>query len=182
MPLTYQTKRMEIIKIDLYHSPVGEMLLGSFAGKLCICDWLCGKRREANGRRVQKALEATYKDGRSDTIRLASTQLDEYFARERRTFDLPLLLIGSPFQNAVWQELLNIPYGSTLSYGELSRRVGNPKAVRAVAAANGVNPLSIFVPCHRVIGSGGQLVGYAGGLDTKRELLRLECGRSGLLS
>lgn len=127
MPLTYQTKRMEIIKIDLYHSPVGEMLLGSFAGKLCICDWLCGKRREANGRRVQKALEATYKDGRSDTIRLASTQLDEYFARERRTFDLPLLLIGSPFQNAVWQELLNIPYGSLCPMANCREGWGIPR-------------------------------------------------------
>ena len=100
--------------------------------------------------------------------------MDEYFARKRKTFDIPLLLVGTEFQKSVWQELQNIPYGKTLSYGELSQRLGEPKAVRAVAAANGANPISIFVPCHRVIGRDHKLTGYAGGLAAKKELLELE--------
>lgn len=85
-------------------------------------------------------------------IRKTIIQLDEYFARQRKTFDIPLVFTGTEFQNSVWQELLDIPYGKTVSYGELAKKLGNPKAVRAVAAANGANPISIFVPCHRVIG------------------------------
>ncbi|MFH1843366.1 MAG: methylated-DNA--[protein]-cysteine S-methyltransferase [bacterium] len=101
-------------------------------------------------------------------------QLAAYFAGELREFDLPLVPEGTPFQLATWQELQRIPYGQTISYGELARRIRRPKAVRAVGAANGRNPLPIVVPCHRVIGSGGKLTGFGGGLDTKRYLLKLE--------
>jgi methylated-DNA-[protein]-cysteine S-methyltransferase len=101
-------------------------------------------------------------------------QLDEYFAGKRQTFDLALHPHGTPFQLAVWMQLRSIPYGTTISYGELARRVGNPAASRAVGAANGRNPLSIIVPCHRVIGASGKLTGYGGGLPIKEFLLGLE--------
>ena len=107
----------------------------------------------------------------------AIAQLDEYFARERTAFDIPLIFTGTDFQNSVWRELQNIPYGKTVSYGELARKLGCPKAVRAVAAANGANPISIFVPCHRVIGSDRKLVGYG---EAKKGLLALEQASGGL--
>jgi methylated-DNA-[protein]-cysteine S-methyltransferase len=102
------------------------------------------------------------------------TQLGEYFAGERTVFDVPLRLEGTEFQQAVWPELLDIPYGETRSYGELAHRLGRPGAARAVGLANGHNPIGIIVPCHRVIGAGGDLTGYGGGLDRKRALLDLE--------
>jgi methylated-DNA-[protein]-cysteine S-methyltransferase len=101
-------------------------------------------------------------------------QLNEYFDRKRTKFDLPLQFCGTVFQKQVWRELLKIPYGQTVSYQELANRIENPKSVRAVGAANGANPLPIIVPCHRVIGAAGKLVGYGGGLEMKSRLLRLE--------
>lgn len=101
-------------------------------------------------------------------------QLEEYFAKERKVFDVPLLLVGSDFQKRVWQELYSIPFGTTISYKELSQKIGSPKAVRAVANAVGANSISIFLPCHRVIGSNNSLTGYAGGLTVKQKLLELE--------
>lgn len=103
-----------------------------------------------------------------------SLQLDDYFAGRRSTFDLPLDVEGTPFQQAVWAGLRAIGYGETLSYGELARRIGNPNAVRAVGLANGRNPVSIIVPCHRVIGTNGSMTGYGGGLERKVFLLDLE--------
>lgn len=110
----------------------------------------------------------------SKPLERAHRQLDEYFAGTRQSFDLPLSPHGTPFQLTVWMQLRRIPYGTTISYGELARRVGNPAASRAVGAANGRNPLSIIVPCHRVIGASGKLTGFGGGLPTKQFLLILE--------
>jgi methylated-DNA-[protein]-cysteine S-methyltransferase len=107
-------------------------------------------------------------------FREVSEQLDRYFAGELTDFDLPLRLSGTPFQRSVWAELVAIPYGTTISYRELASKIGNPRAVRAVGGANGRNPVSIIVPCHRVIGADGDLVGYGGGLDCKRWLLSHE--------
>ena len=110
----------------------------------------------------------------------AARQLGEYFAGTRRSFDLPLAPKGTPFMTSVWNELVRIPYGATTSYGELARRLGKPKAARAIGSANGKNPIPIVVPCHRVIGANGTLTGFAGGLDVKRQLLELEgCQRIG---
>lgn len=114
-------------------------------------------------------------------LRAAAEQLRAYFAGGLREFDLPLAPAGTPFQLRVWEELLRIPYGITISYGELARRVGNPNASRAVGLANGRNPISIIVPCHRVIGASGALTGYGGGIDAKRALLDLESGRRRLI-
>lgn len=104
----------------------------------------------------------------------AVAQLREYFAGSRRDFDLALELHGTDFQRAVWEELCRIPYGATISYGELARRIGKPSAIRAVGAANGANPIPVIVPCHRVIGSNGTLTGYGGGLHRKERLLEIE--------
>lgn len=107
-------------------------------------------------------------------LAFARQQLQEYFAGKRQVFELPLHPLGTPFQIAVWHALAKIPYGATVSYGELARRIGQPQAVRAVGAANGRNPLPIVLPCHRVIGSNGSLTGFGGGLPTKQFLLALE--------
>ncbi|MFW6691244.1 methylated-DNA--[protein]-cysteine S-methyltransferase [Streptomyces sp. MAR4 CNX-425] len=106
----------------------------------------------------------------------ATAQLTAYFAGERTDFDLPLRLAGTPFQRRVWEQLRQIPYGETISYGELAERVGNPAASRAVGMANGRNPVGIIVPCHRVVGANGSLTGYGGGIDRKKQLLVLERG------
>ena len=103
-----------------------------------------------------------------------TSQLGEYFEKHRRTFDIPLRPAGTDFQRTVWNALLDIPWGATISYGRLAERIGNPKAVRAVGLANGKNPISIIIPCHRVIGADGTLTGYGGGLANKRLLLELE--------
>ena len=107
-------------------------------------------------------------------LRLAASQLTEYFAGQRKSFTLPLAAVGTPFQQSIWHALEQIPFGTTASYLALARRIENPKAVRAVGSANGKNPISIIVPCHRVIGANGKLTGYAGGLDRKQWLLQHE--------
>lgn len=172
---------METVKIARYRSPVGEMLVGSCGGGLCICDWAAEKRRDTIDRRIRRRLNAEYEEGTSATVERAIGELDEYFAGRRRTFDIPVVFAGSEFQCSVWKELMKIPYGTTISYGELARRINNPKAVRAVASANATNPISIFVPCHRVIGGDRKLAGYGGGLEAKRRLLELEGALEGEL-
>lgn len=158
-----------------YESPCGTLLLGSLDDRLCLCDWQMGKEHNnrVNGR-LRRMLGAEFEVGGSPVIDEAKIQLDEYFAGARREFDVPLLFAGTGFQRRVWAALLTIPYGQTISYGEMARQIGRPGAVRAVANANGANAISIFVPCHRVIGSNGALTGYAGGLEAKEFLLKLE--------
>ena len=113
-------------------------------------------------------------DDQHPVLMKTERQLGEYFAGKRKTFSVPLDMRGTPFQKNVWEALLAIPFGETRSYGQLATQLGNPRATRAVGAANGRNPISIIVPCHRVIGSSGKLTGFAGGLETKERLLRLE--------
>ena len=163
-----------IIPVQRYHAPCGELLLGSFDDKLCLCDWQVEKHRDHVDRRLKRILHARFEEGTSAVIDRAVRQLDEYFARERKEFDVPLLFVGTDFQKTVWNELLKIPFGAKVSYATLSKRLGLPKAVRAVANANGANSMSIFAPCHRVIGSDCSLTGYGGGLPAKKFLLELE--------
>ena len=111
----------------------------------------------------------------------AVLQLQEFFAGRRREFELPLSPRGTPFQEKVWAQLRQIPYGETITYGELARRVGDPRASRAVGLANGRNPLPVVIPCHRVIGANGQLTGFGGGLPIKEKLLALERGQASLV-
>ena len=115
------------------------------------------------------------------TLKDTARQIGAYFAGRLKRFDLPLAPQGTPFQTSVWSALLEIPYGETVSYGHIAHRLGNPKAVRAVGLANGSNPIAIIIPCHRVIGSNGSLVGYGGGLPIKQALLALERGQGTLL-
>ena len=149
-------------------------MIGSFKGALCLCDWTYRKKRTDIDQRIQKGLQATYKKESSPVIEKTKSQLQEYFDAERSSFDIPLCLVGSAFQKEVWQKVILIPFGKTLSYLELSQQLQNPKAIRAVAAANGANAISIIVPCHRIVGSDGSLTGYAGGLQAKKSLLQLE--------
>lgn len=165
---------MKDIQIQRYESPCGTLLLGAFEGQLCLCDWTNGWHHEATENRLKKLLRADFVVRPSEITDVANQQLDEYFRRERTAFDLPLLFVGTEFQKRVWEELLRIPYGTTLSYGKMARNLGIPRAVRAVANANGANPISIIAPCHRVIGSNGTLTGYGGGLEAKRYLLEME--------
>jgi len=162
------------ISIQYYNSPIGELLLGSYENKLCIADYRYRKMRTTVDSRIQKGLKAEYVQEPSDVITETIKQMEEYFNLERKEFTIPLLLVGTDFQKSVWQGLIETPFGTTSSYLELSKRIGNEKAVRAVASANGANSIAILVPCHRIIGSNGALVGYAGGLDVKKRLLEIE--------
>ena len=154
------------IKIQQYSSPCGELRLGSYEGKLCLCNWMIEKHPGRIDHRLQSILKATYEYDQSG--------IDEYFRHERKMFDIPLLFVGTDFQKRVWKLLLKIPYGQTISYGTMAEKLGNPQAIRAVANANGANAISIFAPCHRVIGSNNSLTGYGGGLNAKKYLLQLE--------
>lgn len=167
-------KEKNVIKTKRYESPCGVLLLGSFGDKLCLCDWQVEKHRSHVDKRLKRILRAEFEEGTSEVIEQAVLQLDEFFAGKRREFDVPLLFVGTDFQKTVWNELLKIPFGKTISYGEMAQRIGLPKAVRAVANANGANSMSIFAPCHRVIGSDRSLTGYGGGLAAKQMLLELE--------
>lgn len=167
-------KKKNVIKTRRYESPCGTLLLGSFGDKLCLCDWQIEKRRGHVDGRLKRILNAEFEEGTSEVIKQAVRLLDEFFAGKRKVFDMPLLFVGTDFQKKVWRELLNIPFGETISYKEMARRIGLPMAVRAVANANGANSVSIFAPCHRVIGSDNSLTGYGGGLAAKEKLLKLE--------
>ena len=162
------------INILYFNTPVGEFILGSYDEKLCLADWRYRKMRESIDSRLQKGLNAEYIEEDTEVLKEARKQFNEYFDHKRKIFDLPLLLVGTDFQKSVWQGLLQIPFGSTASYRDLAQNLGNEKAVRAVANANGANAISIVIPCHRILGSNGDLTGYAGGLSTKKKLLELE--------
>jgi len=142
-------------------SPIGPLRLVSDGAALTAIDFHARGRRSA---------------GLPDDplLREAAAQLAAYFARRLRVFDLPLAPHGTPFRRAVWEALLGVPWGTTASYGDIARRIGRPRAVRAVGAANGANPLPIIIPCHRIVGADGSLTGFAGGLSTKAQLLTLE--------
>ena len=162
------------IKINYLKTPFGELILGSYQNELCLCDWRYRKMRSTIDERIQKGLEADYVEEESQVNHETEKQLQEYFAKQRNHFDIPLKLVGTEFQKTIWNLLLQIPYGKTDTYLGLSQKIKNEKAIRAVAAANGANAISIIVPCHRIIGSDGELTGYAGGLKAKKQLLQLE--------
>ena len=164
----------KFINIQHYFSLCGELVLASYADNLCLCDWSDNPCAERNKRRLERYLNASFKTETSSVLEEAKRQLDEYFAGNRKAFTIPLLLVGTVFQQQVWNELLNIPYGATTSYKEIAQSIGKPKAVRAVAGAIGANGISILIPCHRVIGSDNSLTGYAGGLEAKKMLLQIE--------
>lgn len=156
-------------------SPVGKLkLVASSEGMVAVL-W-------QNDRPMRVRLGEMTENPNHPILRQATAQLSEYFAGRRTSFEISLDLRGTPFQQEVWGALLAIPYGETRSYLDLARKLGNPNATRAVGAANGRNPISIIVPCHRVIGSSGKLTGFAGGLDVKERLLQLESGAKSLFA
>jgi len=165
---------MNKINIHHYYSPFGDLLLGDFEGRLCLCDWFYRKRRKQIDERVKSHLNAEYQDNKTELLVQAENQLKEYFEGKRKEFKLPLEFAGTNFQIKVWNALQQIPYGKTETYLGLSRILNNEKAIRAVAGANGANAISIIIPCHRIIGSDSKPIGYAGGINTKIKLLKLE--------
>jgi methylated-DNA-[protein]-cysteine S-methyltransferase len=138
--------------------------------------------REAVDDRLKKGLNAGFVEQDDEILEKTRNQLDEYLDGNRKEFDIPLLMVGTDFQKSVWNALLQVPYGATSSYLQIEKAVGNEKAVRAVGSANGANPISIIIPCHRIIGSDGQLVGYGGGLSVKERLLKLEQRKMDVMS
>lgn len=154
-------------------SPVGRLKLVASDKGLVAVLW-------ENDRPSRVRLNELVEDEGHPILVEAEQQLGEYFAGRRKEFSIALDMRGTAFQKDVWEALLGIPFGETRSYGQLARQLGNPQAMRAVGAANGRNPISIIVPCHRVIGASGKLTGFAGGLDTKADLLELERTGSGL--
>ncbi|MEE9350284.1 MAG: methylated-DNA--[protein]-cysteine S-methyltransferase [Flavobacteriaceae bacterium] len=162
------------IYISFFKTHVGELILGSYNDKLCLADWRYRKMRTAIDTRLQKYFKASYVENSTSVIEKTKQELTAYFKKELKQFSIPLTFAGTDFQQTVWQALQQIPYGKTESYLGLSRILGNEKAIRAVASANGANAISILVPCHRIIGKNGKLVGYAGGLPAKKKLLTLE--------
>ncbi len=163
-----------LLAVAPVETPLGVMLLGAAEGKLCLAEYSDQGRLEAQLRRVRQRLDATLVPGREAPIADAEAQLVEYFAGLRRRFDLPLLPAGTDLQRQVWETLLQIPYGETWTYGQVAAAIDRPRAARPVGQAVGANPISIIVPCHRVIGGSGSLTGYGGGLWRKQRLLALE--------
>ena len=153
-----------------FETPIGELLLAGEADALSMIGFPKGAMRR------DPEPDWIYNE---DPFEAACQQLMEYFDGKRKEFDLPLKLDGTEFQVSVLEALQGIPYGETTSYGAIAKQIGRPRAMRAVGAANGRNPIPIIVPCHRVIGSSGDLTGFGGGLDTKEALLRLEAENSG---
>ena len=170
----YQFKTMKQVNIQYYNSPCGEIILASMGDELCLCDWNEMPCAERNKHRLLRYMKADLKIETSPILDQTKKQLDEYFAGNRKIFDIPLHPVGTDFQKKVWHALLEIPYGETRSYKEIAISIGKHNGIRDVASAIGANGISIFVPCHRVIGSNHSLTGFAGGLDAKRKLLELE--------
>jgi methylated-DNA-[protein]-cysteine S-methyltransferase len=152
---------MEALSRSFYRSPIGDIEIAATESEVVLVEF-------AKGGKPYRA------PGSSPALDAAMTQLDEYFQGRRRVFDLMLRLEGTEFQKRVWRALLDVGYGETANYGEIARAIGRPNAVRAVGAANGRNPVSIIVPCHRIVGSSGDLTGYGGGLWRKKWLLEHE--------
>ena len=163
-----------MICIQYYNSPCGELILASMGNELCLCDWNGMPCAERNLRRIGRYVNEDFRKETSPVIEQTKRQLDDYFAGNRKEFDIQLHTFGTDFQNLVWKALLDIPYGKTRTYMEIAKSIDNAKGVRAVAQAIGANSIDIIVPCHRVIGSNHSLTGFAGGLDKKRFLLELE--------
>jgi len=165
---------MNQINIWYCKTKIGELILGSFDKRLCLLDFRYRKMRTTVDTRIKNGLKADYREKDDDILERTREQLAQYLNGDRREFDLPLVVVGTEFQRGVWDALMKVPYGSTATYLQIAKRVGNEKAVRAVASANGANAIALIIPCHRIIGSDGELVGYGGGLPVKKRLLRLE--------
>lgn len=160
-------------------TPVGPILVAASETKLCLLEYATEARTERQLGKLLDRLGVEAVPGRTEVTERIETELAVYFGGSSAEFTTPIELVGTPFQRRVWEQLLAIPVGETRSYGQLARALGDPNATRAVGSANGANPLSIVVPCHRVVRTGGALGGYGGGLDRKRWLLDHEARMAG---
>ncbi len=174
-PPTAAAKK-DCIIATMIESPVGRLILGATSEAVCLLEFPDRRALEVQIETLRKRFDAPVLPGHNKWTRAAERQLSEYFDRKRESFDLPLVYPGTPFQERVWKQLLKIPYGKTISYATLARRVGSDGACRAVGTANGANRIAIIIPCHRVVNASGKLGGYGGGLWRKQLLLDLEQG------
>lgn len=169
---------MSQINIQYHRTGIGELILGSSGGRLCLLGFGHEEMGGAVAGRIKKGLGAVFVEQDDEVLAETRRQIDEYLNGRRREFDIPLLLMGTDFQRSVWNALMQVPYGATSTYRQIAEEIGSPKAVRAVGSACRANPIAIIVPCHRIIGSTGGLVGYGGGLPLKERLLKLEQGNT----
>ncbi|MBT3189660.1 MAG: methylated-DNA--[protein]-cysteine S-methyltransferase [Anaerolineae bacterium] len=165
---------MNQINIQYHKTKIGDLILGSFDNKLCLLDFRYRKMRKRVDNRIKNGLNVDFIEKDDPILEQTRKELDEYLNGERKEFDIPLLMVGSDFQKSVWDALMKVPYGTTSTYLALAKEINNEKAVRAVANANGANAIGVIIPCHRIIGSDGKLVGYGGGVPVKKRLLKLE--------
>ncbi|RED97971.1 methylated-DNA--[protein]-cysteine S-methyltransferase [Marinoscillum furvescens] len=164
--MTIQTTRI--------HTPLGDMVAGAVDSGICLLEFHDRRMLPTQEKRITSLLKSKLQEGHHPHFDTLRNQLAEYFEQKRTQFDVPITYPGSAFQQKVWQSLLKIPYGKVHSYAQQSELLGDKKAIRAMAKANGDNRLAILIPCHRVIGSDGSLVGYGGKLWRKKALLELE--------
>ena len=169
-----ESKGKNLIQITRILTPLGPMLAGSFKEKICLLEFIDRRMLETQIKRIKKIFNTESVPGNTPIFDELNKQLDEYFTGQRKEFSIPLSYEGTPFQMKVWNELLKIPYGTTVSYKTQAININNPKAVRAVGKANGDNRIAIIIPCHRVIGANGELVNYGGGIWRKQYLINLE--------
>ena len=160
-------------------TPIGILIAGAVEDGICLLEFEDRKMLKAEYKSLEKYLQTSIEEGESKHFKVLVSQLNEYFTGKRKEFSVPLLTPGTDFQQAVWQELLKIPYGTTRTYQEQANNLDKPLSIRAVANANGMNRIAVIIPCHRVIGSDGSLTGYGGGLTRKKWLLELEKRYSG---
>ena len=165
---------MNQVNIQFHKTTYTEFILGSFEQKLCLLDFRYRKMRKTVDNRIKNGLNTEFIEKDNEILKKTRMQIDEYLKGDRNKFDIPLVMVGTDFQKKVWKALMQIPYGETSSYLQLAKNIDKAKAVRAVASANGANAMSLIIPCHRIIGSNGDLVGYGGGLPFKKRLLDLE--------
>jgi len=173
--MSYAAKRRAI------DTPLGDMIAVASDRGLILCEYARRPMLPKQFDRIRALCGGEMEEGDHPIIAQTQRELDEYFKGQREVFDVPLVLGGTPFQNAVWSELLRIPFGKTTSYDAIATKIGRINGARAVGRANGDNRIAIIIPCHRVIGSNGQLVGYGGGLWRKQRLLELELGAAAQL-
>ncbi len=169
-----KSREKNMITITRILTPIGPMLAGATEKGICLFEFIDRRMLETQLSRIRKIFKAELISGSNKHFDILYEQIEEYFAGRRKEFTFPLVIDGTPFQEKVWKALLKIPYAETRSYKDQAVMIGSPKAVRAVANANGDNRIAIIIPCHRVIGANGKLVGYGGGLWRKKYLLNLE--------
>ena len=171
----------ELVWIQSIKTPIGPLLAGVNEKGICLLEFDQTNRTRRTVQKITKVLQAEIHNASHPLHGRLQDQLEAYFNRQRTTFDLPLVMVGTDFQKKVWTMLRDIPYGQTRTYAGMAREYGNIKTIRAMAQANAKNHLAILVPCHRVIGAGGSLTGYGGGIERKRFLLNLEQNDAGTL-